>query len=132
MSVTWKAWLFTCQVFTQFPGQPVEFLGRLTSNLGNRLRNPISLIFGARLLFPDYFAIREAIASGRTRLNEIKQATGLSGVTAYPDTLQGLQLVERVVPVTESQPIVCATTLSDSGFASSIPTELCWSGVGPR
>jgi len=52
----------------------------------------------------NYFAILEAIASGRTRLNEIKQATGLDGVSAYLDTLQGLRLVERVVPVTESQP----------------------------
>ena len=52
----------------------------------------------------NYFAILEAIAAGRTRLNEIKQATGLDGVTAYLGTLQGLHLVERVVPVTESQP----------------------------
>lgn len=52
----------------------------------------------------NYFAILEAIASGRTRLNEIKQATGLEGLTAYLTTLQGLHLVERVVPVTESQP----------------------------
>ena len=46
----------------------------------------------------------EAIASGRTRLNEIKQATGLDGVTAYLNTLQGLRLVERVVPITEDKP----------------------------
>ena len=39
-----------------------------------------------------------------TRLNEIKQATGLEGVTAYLNTLQGLHLVERLVPVTEIQP----------------------------
>jgi AAA+ ATPase superfamily predicted ATPase len=52
----------------------------------------------------NYFAILEAIASGRTRLNEIRQATGLNGVSAYLDTLQGLRLVERVVPVTETQP----------------------------
>ena len=52
----------------------------------------------------NYFAILEAIAAGRTRLNEIKQATGLEGVTAYLNTLQGLHLVERLVPVTESQP----------------------------
>jgi len=52
----------------------------------------------------NYFAIVEAIAAGRTRLNEIKQATGLEGVSAYLDTLQGLRLVERVVPVTEGKP----------------------------
>jgi AAA+ ATPase superfamily predicted ATPase len=52
----------------------------------------------------NYFAILEAIASGRTRLNEIRQATGLDGVSAYLDTLRGLRLVERVVPVTETQP----------------------------
>ena len=52
----------------------------------------------------NYFAVLEAIASGRTRLNEIKQASSLDGVTAYLNTLQGLRLVERTVPVTESQP----------------------------
>jgi len=52
----------------------------------------------------NYFAALQAIASGRTRLNEIKQAAGLDGAMAYLDTLQQLQLVERVVPVTETQP----------------------------
>jgi AAA+ ATPase superfamily predicted ATPase len=52
----------------------------------------------------NYFAVLEAIASGRTRLNEIKQATGLDGVSAYLKTLQGLRLVERVVPATEDKP----------------------------
>lgn len=47
------------------------------------------------------------MASGKTRLNEIKQATGLEGATAYLDTLQQLQLVERRVPVTENQPQKC-------------------------
>jgi len=37
-------------------------------------------------------------------LNEIKQATGIDGATSYLDTLQQLHLVERVVPVTETQP----------------------------
>lgn len=37
-------------------------------------------------------------------MNEIKQATGIEGATAYLDTLQQLHLVERLVPVTETQP----------------------------
>jgi len=52
----------------------------------------------------NYFAILQAIAAGKTRLNEIKQATGIEGATAYLDTLQQLHLVERIVPVTETQP----------------------------
>jgi hypothetical protein len=52
----------------------------------------------------NYFAVLEAIAAGHTQLNQIKQATGLEGVTAYLNTLQELRLVERVVPVTENQP----------------------------
>ena len=52
----------------------------------------------------NYFATLQAIASGKTRLNEIKLATGLDGVSAYLETLQHLHLVERVVPVTETQP----------------------------
>ena len=52
----------------------------------------------------NYFAILRAIGAGKTRLNEIKQATGLDGATAYLDTLQQLHLIERLVPVTETQP----------------------------
>ena len=37
-------------------------------------------------------------------MNEIKQANGIEGATAYLDTLQQLYLVERVVPATETQP----------------------------
>jgi AAA+ ATPase superfamily predicted ATPase len=51
-----------------------------------------------------YFAVLEAVASGHARLNEIKQTTGLEGVTSYLETLQNLLLLERVVPVTETQP----------------------------
>jgi AAA+ ATPase superfamily predicted ATPase len=52
----------------------------------------------------NYFAILQTIAAGRTRLNEIKQATGIEGATSYLDPLQQLHLVERVIPVTEKQP----------------------------
>ena len=46
----------------------------------------------------------QAIASGNTRQNEIKQAAGLDNIAPYLDTLQQLHLVERIVPVTETQP----------------------------
>ena len=52
----------------------------------------------------NYFAVLQAIASGNTRQNEIKQAAGLDNITPYLDTLQQLHLVERIVPVTETQP----------------------------
>jgi len=53
-----------------------------------------------------YFSVLEAIAGGRTRLNEIAQASGVppSSITFYPNTLQEMGLVERVVAATETQP----------------------------
>ena len=53
-----------------------------------------------------YFSLLEAIAGGRTRQNEIAQAAGLAvtSVPFYLDTLRALGLVERLVPVTETQP----------------------------
>jgi len=80
-------------------------VGQQVLTRGTFLYDEVRFLLQQELREPrNYFAILEAIASGRTRLNEIKQATGIGGVTAYLDTLQGLQLVERVVPVTESQP----------------------------
>lgn len=52
----------------------------------------------------NYFAILQAIAAGNTRRNEIKQASGVENVAPYLETLQHLHLIERVVPVTETQP----------------------------
>lgn len=55
----------------------------------------------------NYFSILRAIAQGRTRLNEITQASGVGEVTAvarYLDILQQMRLVTRRVPATESQP----------------------------
>jgi AAA+ ATPase superfamily predicted ATPase len=72
---------------------------------GTFLYDEVRLLLQQELREPrNYFAILEAIASGRTRLNEIKQATGLEGISAYLDTLQGLRLIERIVPATESKP----------------------------
>lgn len=53
-----------------------------------------------------YFSLLEAIANGRTRLNEIAQASGIpsGSLTFYLNTLQEMGLVERAVPATEAQP----------------------------
>jgi AAA+ ATPase superfamily predicted ATPase len=72
---------------------------------GSFLYNEVRFVLQQELRGPrNYFAILQAIAAGKTRLNEIKQATGIEGATAYLDTLQQLHLVERRVPVTEMQP----------------------------
>jgi uncharacterized protein len=54
----------------------------------------------------NYFGILQAIAGGRTQVNEIAQAVGMerTAVGRYLATLRDLQLVERRVPVTEHQP----------------------------
>jgi len=55
----------------------------------------------------NYFSILRAIAQGRTRLNEITLASGVSEVTSvarYLDILQQMHLITRRVPATESQP----------------------------
>jgi AAA+ ATPase superfamily predicted ATPase len=72
---------------------------------GSFLYDEVRFVLQQELREPrNYFAILQAIVAGKTRLNEIKQATGIEGATAYLDTLQQLHLVERIVPVTESQP----------------------------
>jgi uncharacterized protein len=66
------------------------------------------LLFLEELREPrNYFSILRAIASGRRRLGEIASGAGVgdSPVTArYLDLLQQMRLVQRYVPVTESQP----------------------------
>lgn len=53
-----------------------------------------------------YFSVLQAVAGGRTRMNEIAQSTGIasSSISFYLNTLQEMRLVERLVPATESQP----------------------------
>ncbi len=53
-----------------------------------------------------YFAVLEAIAGGRTRMNEIAQAAhiGTTSISFYLKTLQEMGLIDRVVPVTEKNP----------------------------
>jgi AAA+ ATPase superfamily predicted ATPase len=72
---------------------------------GSYLYDEVRFILQQELREPrHYFAILQAIAAGKTRLNDIKQATEIDGSTAYLDTLQQLHLVERTVSVTETQP----------------------------
>ena len=55
----------------------------------------------------NYFSILRAIAQGRTRLNEITQASGVgtvNSVARYLDILQQMHLITRRVPATEKQP----------------------------
>ena len=72
---------------------------------GSFLYDEVRFVLQQELREPrNYFAILQAIAAGKTRLNEIRSATGIEGATSYLDTLQQLHLVERRVPVTEKQP----------------------------
>jgi AAA+ ATPase superfamily predicted ATPase len=72
---------------------------------GSFLYDEVRFVLHQELREPrNYFAVLQAIAAGKTRLNEIKQTTGIEGATAYLDTLQQLHLVDRLVPVTETQP----------------------------
>jgi hypothetical protein len=72
---------------------------------GSLLYDEVRFVLQQELREPrNYFAVLQAIASGNTRQNEIKMAAGLESITPYLDTLQQLHLVERTVPVTETQP----------------------------
>jgi uncharacterized protein len=72
---------------------------------GSALYDEVRFVLQQELREPrNYFAVLQAIASGNTRQNEIKQAAALDNIAPYLDTLQQLHLVERLVPVTETQP----------------------------
>lgn len=86
----------------------------LLTNIEQRILNPASYLYQEPLFLlreelqepRNYFAILQAIAQGRTRLNEVVQITGMERGPAsrYLAILQDLRLVERRVPITESQP----------------------------
>lgn len=72
---------------------------------GAALYDEVRFVLQQELREPrNYFAVLQAIASGNTRQNEIKQAAGLENIAPYLETLQQIRLVERIVPITESQP----------------------------
>jgi AAA+ ATPase superfamily predicted ATPase len=86
----------------------------LLDNIEQHILNPASYLYQEPLFLlreelqepRNYFAILQAIAQGRTRLNEVVQITGMDRGPAsrYLAILQDLRLVERRVPVTEPQP----------------------------
>lgn len=72
---------------------------------GSVLYDEVRFVLQQELREPrNYFAVMQAIASGNTRQNEIKLAAGLDNIAPYLETLRELHLVERSVPVTETQP----------------------------
>jgi len=72
---------------------------------GSILYDEVRFVLQQELREPrNYFAVMQAIASGNTRQNEIKLAAGLDNIAPYLETLRELHLVERSVPVTETQP----------------------------
>ncbi|MBM3240155.1 ATP-binding protein [Candidatus Poribacteria bacterium] len=71
------------------------------------LYDEVSFLLMEELREPrNYFAILSAIASGKTRLNEIAQEASLPGPTVgrYLDILRDLRILRRVLPVTENLP----------------------------
>ena len=88
----------------------------LAENILNLVLRPDGLLHEeARLLLdqelPDasaYFSVLRAIAAGQTRVSEIAQRTGMPGgasrVSQMLDTLRNLWLVEKVLPVTVTNP----------------------------
>jgi len=72
---------------------------------GAMLYDEVRFILQQELREPrNYYAVLQAIAAGNTRPNEIKQATSLESIAPSLETLQQLHLLERIVPVTETQP----------------------------
>jgi hypothetical protein len=86
----------------------------LLTNIEQRILSPSSYLYQEPLFLlreelqepRNYFAVLQAIAQGRTRLNEIVQVTGMERGPAsrYLAILRDLRLVERRVPISEAQP----------------------------
>ena len=84
----------------------------LAENIRNHILDPASYLYSEpRYLLQQelrepglYFAILAAIASGKTRLNDIAQVVGRQAgqINRYLDILNDLDITEREVPVTES------------------------------
>jgi len=106
----------TYAVLGGIPAYLAQFDDRksLLDNIEHRILNPASYLYmepqfllREELQEPrNYFAILQSVAQGKTRLNQIVQATGMERgpVSRYLSVLQELHLVERRVPATEKRP----------------------------
>jgi AAA+ ATPase superfamily predicted ATPase len=85
----------------------VENIERRILALGEFLHDEPRFLLLQELREPHrYFAVLDAIAGGRTRPNEIAQATHIAATSIpfYLKTLQEMGLVARLTPVTEHNP----------------------------
>ncbi len=87
----------------------------LATNIIERILRPNRLLYDEPLFLlrtelrepRNYFAVLQAIAHGNTRPNSIAQASGVGDartISKYLSVLQELHLIERSVPITETQP----------------------------
>ncbi|GIK37639.1 MAG: ATPase AAA [Chloroflexota bacterium] len=92
-----------------------DFSQSLEANIIDRILRPNRVLYDEPLFLlrtelrepRNYFAVLQAIAHGKTRPQHIAQASGVGDarmVSKYLSVLQELRLIERVVPVTETQP----------------------------
>ena len=88
-----------------------------------------------------YFSILKAVAAGNRKSGEIAAALNVrqTGLSKYLKVLERLDVLERVVPVTEENPeksrrasTASRTTTCASGSASSFPRWGCWRRGGGR
>jgi len=106
------------KVYASFGGTPayleqVDEKDSVEENIFARILNKHSPLYGEpeMLLLEEirmphrYMDILGAIAQGRNKISEISDATGLTreNTTTYLKTLETLDLIERVTPVTEPQ-----------------------------
>ena len=88
-------------------GEDKRVLANITKNIltqGHFLHDEPRFLLLQELRDPSrYFSVLQAIAGGRTRMNEIAQNAGIStsSIGFYLNTLQEMGLVERLVPATE-------------------------------
>jgi AAA+ ATPase superfamily predicted ATPase len=82
-------------------------ISKLVLDRSSFFYNEVEFILREELREPrNYFVILKAIAQGKRKLSEIINETGFekSLVSKYIDTLRGLKLVEKDIPITEKYP----------------------------